>query len=314
MKRHRDAGFTLIELLVVIAIIGILIALLLPAVQAAREAARRTQCVNNLRQLALAAHNYADAYGSLPPGYHGPPTQVVGSSTAGASMAGVLVYCLPYLELTNIYQQIPRQVLDQKGNSSAWWTSASQPCFNLSQTQIGIFLCPSAFGEQARHDVTILSLHSYYDGASEVVFNGQAFSGTAAVGKTNYLGSAGYFGETGISSYDQYIGVFSRRSRTALPVPDGTANTLLFGEALGGTTVSGTLQYTHAWFGSATMIVHSGLGGPRTSLWHQFSSNHPGHVQFAFADGSVRGVTRTVTATQLVYAGGKQDGRPAEQI
>jgi prepilin-type N-terminal cleavage/methylation domain-containing protein len=71
-QNRADRGFTLIELLVVIAIIAILIALLLPAVQQAREAARRTQCKNNMKQLALAAHNFESTYGNLPPGYLGP--------------------------------------------------------------------------------------------------------------------------------------------------------------------------------------------------------------------------------------------------
>ena len=79
MKKRRRRGFTLIELLVVIAIIAVLIALLLPAVQAAREAARRIQCVNNMKQIGLAMHNYVSSQGSLPPGRIWSPTTGAGS-------------------------------------------------------------------------------------------------------------------------------------------------------------------------------------------------------------------------------------------
>ena len=94
------AGFTLVELLVVIAIIGVLVALLLPAVQQAREAARRSSCMNNLRQLAIALHNHHDAKGTLPPGgtYYGlcctPPTYTTWT-----------IEILPFMEQQNIYQQ-----------------------------------------------------------------------------------------------------------------------------------------------------------------------------------------------------------------
>ena len=96
MARHNPRGFTLIELLVVIAIIGVLIALLLPAVQAAREAARRAQCANNLKQIGLALHNYHDAHGVLPPGYVYQP----GYATGGFGWASMI---LPYMEQTPLF-------------------------------------------------------------------------------------------------------------------------------------------------------------------------------------------------------------------
>lgn len=95
MSRRPGRGFTLVELLVVIAIIGILVALLLPAVQAAREAARRTQCVNNLKQIGLAMHNYQDTHKRLPPG-----------SAAGWGHTWH-AYALPYMEQTPLYEIIP---------------------------------------------------------------------------------------------------------------------------------------------------------------------------------------------------------------
>src|SRR5262245_20109220 len=94
------AGFTLVELLVVLAIIGVLVALLLPAVQAAREAARRTQCSNNLKQFGLAAHTFNDTYGRLPPGGG---AQGGGSGLSSSTDFGSwLVYLLPYVEQTNL--------------------------------------------------------------------------------------------------------------------------------------------------------------------------------------------------------------------
>jgi prepilin-type N-terminal cleavage/methylation domain-containing protein len=105
-KWLRRRGFTLIELLVVIAIIGILIALLLPAVQKVREAAARTQCANNLKQIALAAHNYHDAFMALPPGYTGEFTNNIGYGdlgSFGSQYIGCLVYLMPYMEQDNLF-------------------------------------------------------------------------------------------------------------------------------------------------------------------------------------------------------------------
>src|SRR3712207_3912350 len=107
MSRHpKRPAFTLIELLVVIAIIAILIGLLLPAVQKVREAAARSTCQNNMKQIALAAHNYESAYGKLQPGYLGPMPggNAPQTTTATIQCIGVLPHLLPYVEQENVYR------------------------------------------------------------------------------------------------------------------------------------------------------------------------------------------------------------------
>ena len=124
------AGFTLIELLVVIAIIAILIALLLPAVQQAREAARRTQCKNNLKQIGLAFHNFEGTYGFLPTSLR-PPSNVSSTATE-QSRVSVLTDLLPYVEQATIYGQY---------NKGINWNQGTN--IPLSQTVIAAFNCPS---------------------------------------------------------------------------------------------------------------------------------------------------------------------------
>src|SRR5688500_18954736 len=104
MVRRRKSGFTLVELLVVIAIIGVLVALLLPAVQAAREAARRTQCVNNLKQLGLGIHNYHDTYKVIPPG----ALDFGATPTAGPTIPswGFATKILPFIEQGTVYDRL----------------------------------------------------------------------------------------------------------------------------------------------------------------------------------------------------------------
>ena len=141
MKPHRlmRRGFTLVELLVVIAIIGVLVALLLPAVQAARESARRTQCSNNVKQIGLALHNFHDTHNSLPPGAIDATAPATNSvrvkfNATFPTEHGWAVFLLPYIEQKNLYDQYTFQ--------SDW--RATGPNQLVRESPIGTFICPSS--------------------------------------------------------------------------------------------------------------------------------------------------------------------------
>ena len=148
-RTERRPGFTLVELLVVIAIIGILVALLLPAVQYAREAARRSSCQNNLKQIALAAHNHHDTLRVLPPGYLGLPGD---ENFGNAQFSGVLAHILPFMELDSVRSLMAEQIWNvdeplgtmnssgQVGTNNYWTYSST---LNNSVYRIPIFVCPS---------------------------------------------------------------------------------------------------------------------------------------------------------------------------
>jgi prepilin-type N-terminal cleavage/methylation domain-containing protein len=186
-------GFTLVELLVVIAIIGVLVALLLPAVQAARAAARRMSCSNHVRQLTLACHNFEDATGTLPPWAIGTPTQI-GSSH---------FLILPYIEQTNTFQQ-------SNGIS-----------FNVRTTPVKVFACPD--------DPTIKNA-LFSNAATSYSGNGTSAARTTVNGQAYGAATYAINGQVATASYQD--GHPAKGSTTLVKIQDGTSNTVLFGERM----------------------------------------------------------------------------------
>jgi prepilin-type N-terminal cleavage/methylation domain-containing protein/prepilin-type processing-associated H-X9-DG protein len=221
----RSKGFTLIELLVVIAIIAVLIALLLPAVQAAREAARRTQCVNNLKQLGLAMANYSSTNGSFPMGGI-PGSTFSGSSGTGGSAVGVSYWggwsaqatMMPYLEQTPLFNAANFSVvcLGQSGQGA-------DANYTVVLTRVNAFICPSS---------------PLFPGISNPVSGNNAAVGQSP--SNNYLASIGSsmnafytgYGDYGANASAVPNGVFQHGGRpyAERDILDGLSNTIAFGE------------------------------------------------------------------------------------
>lgn len=310
IRERVRSGVTLVELLAVIAIIGILLGLLLPAVQSARESARRTECSHQLKQLGLAAHNFHNSFDRLPPGYLGPlpPVRV---PPFHDQYVGVIPYLLPYLEAADVFERIDTEMRLERHVAGGWW---SQPAsWAVSQTRIGMLVCPSDDPYSSRQG-TFAGLHVYHNAEEGMVFlNGLYMPNASAgdqLGRTNYVGSAGGMGETGSSHWDRFRGALTNRSQNRLTdIVDGTANTLLFGEAVGGHT-EGRRDFSHSWMGSGSLPLAWGLGD---RAYNRFSSWHPGVVQFGMADGSVRPISIDIDGDSLIHLGGIADGHVVQQ-
>ncbi|MSQ93808.1 MAG: DUF1559 domain-containing protein [Gemmataceae bacterium] len=287
---YRRTGFTLIELLVVIAIIAILIALLVPAVQKVREAANRTQCQNNMKQIMLACHTYAGNFNVLPPG------GVQTNGTYGLTI-GTLPFILPYIEQSAVFKQIPQTMFVQ-ATSDYWWANGSS--WGAASYTIPTFLCPS--------DVQPLLSVTYGDVASATAIPGTStyqvwyFPGNNNKGRTNYVACTGYIG-TGNALY---CGVFYPNSVVRLSnIQDGSSQTLGFGENLGGPLPVANRALNFTWMGTGTLATAWGMAN---SQWYTYGSMHTGGVvQFAFCDGSVRSVGQNANYNSYIYSSGKDD-------
>jgi prepilin-type N-terminal cleavage/methylation domain-containing protein len=296
---RRRSGFTLIELLVVLAIIAILIGLLLAAVQRVREAASRATCANNLKQLALACHNYESAYGRFPPGYLGPiqNEREYGADLNRLQHVGLFAYLLPYVEQESLYRQL-RIDFSPRTRGPAWYTDPTN--WQAAQARVKLFECPSddvAF-DTATYG-TVLAFH-FFNYFAPIVPNaddntdGDAYvldpSDPTVLGRVNYAGCAGLGGRGTSQYWSKYEGVFTNRSATTLVgIPDGTSNTLLIGEFDGGRE-HGQRMYVRSWVGPGILPTLAGLAadGRDPVSPPLFGGKHPGVVLFCFADGSMR--------------------------
>jgi prepilin-type processing-associated H-X9-DG protein len=290
----------------VIAIIAVLIGLLLPAVQKVREAAARSTCQNNLKQIALAAHNYASANGVLPPGYVGNPPSFANGT---GCYLGVLAYLLPYIEQGSVYNQFQVNWTPYKPSGNPWWTVGVN--VSAARTRIKTYQCPSDNLEETFNDPTafiVVSTRFRQSDGSYIIsgFQASAF-GASGVGLTNYLAMAGVFGTLQGTSrglqIQQYRGVFLNVTDTdnnvitldAVTAADGTSNTILFGESLN-SSYGDPRDVGYTWAGGTLdpsfWVIPS---NPTERFWGDWSSNHAGGqiVNFAFGDGSVRPIRPT---------------------
>lgn len=285
MKNYqaKRRGFTLIELLVVIAIIAILIALLLPAVQQAREAARRTTCKNNMKQLGLALHNYHDVHRTFPSGWI-----AVSASPHmahdGLNGAGWGTMILPYLEQAPLYGKFDSKfAIEDPVNADFLkeilpsWQCPSDPKPNMWQI-----------------------LHE--DGSGTVLADLPTANYIASFGTEELDGCEGAAGTAPVSSSGQCIGdgMFYHNSKVAIRnITDGTTNTLMLGER--------RTDVTLGWFSTWPGMVSEGDAAfqriqgsadhvPNAPNGHfdDFSSHHTGGAQFCLGDGSVRFVSENV--------------------
>jgi len=309
---YQKRGFTLIELLVVIAIIAILIALLLPAVQQAREAARRTQCKNNLKQIGLALHNYHDVHRTFPPGYiaRGIPPTAMAAMERGPGFAWS-VMILPQFDQAPLYSQLDTKL------------DAVDP-LNLSviaDVGLPMFRCPS---DPAKERFTVTA-------------NGTDIE----LPTSNYPAVLGYGNMT--MSPGQATGAFYRNSSVRMrDITDGTSNTFLVGERKakhdfvpsmmavdsnttwyaavpGATRPAGMMMMSMQEAQSSLVLGHVGQDAMMSmpAMHHNpnstnhianFSSQHIGGSQFLLCDGSVHFLGENADYSVFRNMGEKDDG------
>lgn len=292
-KTIARPGFTLIELLVVIAIIAVLIALLLPAVQQAREAARRTQCKNHLKQMGLALHNFHDTFNRFPTG----GTVPWATNTAGATQwddpprngIGWMVQILPYVDQANLYNL---------GNTTV-----------AANTTVNVYFCPS------RRSNTVISTGALNDYAAV----------TPADSPNSW--DQFWYGETwSVPMNAPYSGIIVRTGNPTGPqrfsrfkdITDGTSNVMAIGEKWVPVTGYGGGQwhddhgYSDGWDPDIIRttgypIQHdSKTGGPNDG--YNFGAQHVGGCHFLMGDGAVRFISQNMNATTLNNLGHRSDG------
>ena len=336
--RRASRGFTLIELLVVIAIIAILIALLLPAVQQAREAARRTQCKNNMKQIGLAMHNYHDVYLAFPPGWINDYARYANSAGAGTGNANVRdghygaieqraqwawsAFILPYIDQAPAFNTLG--VSDRRAEFAVDNTAAQ----TVLTTPMPAFRCPSDTGPAVtnnQRDVNGATATQVKVAVSNYLASnrGDHPSGTGAIGTS--VMNRKLQGELGLFFGDSKIRIRD--------ITDGTTNTLMGGEraweyrtgdpatalttaragilfvARGETDGNADCNGINCGYADAVATTGQGMNNSNNGPARAgYSSRHEGGAQFILGDGSVRFISENVDIITFGNLGDRDDG------
>jgi prepilin-type N-terminal cleavage/methylation domain-containing protein len=298
---EQRSAFTLIELLVVIAIIAVLIGLLVPAVQKVREAASRSQCANNLKQLGLACHTYHDTNKKLP----------YARSKGGENRSTWVKLILPYIEQQNIYTAFTQPITgvnQTDGFNNLVPSVGSDPnpqVLAAAQAQVEVFICPSRRSPPVQCSIdpvfpTLTGMGSDYAGC---------------IGDGTFSASGVYTGVIGFVSGG--TGVNAGVKLTA--VTDGLSNTIMIGEKHIQRSMLGTDYITDGIiYQAGEQQTYARIGGaghplaftPDDIAANQFGSFHTGVCQFVFGDGSVHAIPNNIDTTTLGYLCNKSDGQP----
>ncbi len=318
-RNRKLRAFTLVELLVVITIIGILIALLLPAVQAAREAARRIQCGNHLKQIGLALLSYESANRILPPG-------AFWSCADGSRKGSMLVHILPFIEQQSLYDQFDFKQPNIDGQKLAGTNT------EIGSTIVATFQCPSddharVIQTEPHHSfsgVTTVALHNYTASRGANKLCDSTACSCAEAGTFNAFEKP--VGGGPFEAWDTYSGPFTRRC-TCTPlsaIRDGLSNTIFVGEvrpmcSWHNDNGWATSNNGHGYSSTVIPINYDSCirDGSTTDNCRRycnwtteagFKSAHPGGAQFAFGDGSVRFLGETIDHQNYQRLGAKASG------
>jgi len=319
-QRSRRNGFTLIELLVVIAIIAILIALLLPAVQQAREAARRTQCRNNLKQIGLALHNYHDSLNQFPPGaFWNLPAST--ACAAGSHQKGsILIHILPYIDQAPLYNMYNFSICN---TDVATFPAPSTT--QLRSSVIPAYQCPS---EIAGRSNGTSGLHNY------AACFGPGRTGGATGSPSCPCDASPFFQwELPNTGANGVPGMFTRTYRTTSmrDCTDGTSNTIFFGEVRptcsnhqnagwansnnGNGLTSTVIPINYNSCDTTAATGSSPADCAKRCNWVTelgFKSLHTGGAHMLFGDGAVRFLSENISMQVYSRLGAKADGNPVE--